>query len=311
MKSLAQILNEGKILDLPGIKKIRHYTTLTGLLNIMKDGYIMPNESHGDNDWWKFDIGVDRVVSFVDSRYDSEIKELCYSNEMGWPMHKTQKLGLHMEEICAMIEYDYDKLPDDIKRQSTIIKLLETIVPDFTWQWNRLCEIAEDYKENENNLKNYWPNFILNSKKHKADLLDIITRDNLKPYTKEEEDKLLEYAIKRKTVPMLNMMLAHGYHKKDEKKDFLRLGQDTPISFLDYIARHVTGTDRREIPIEIRIAAKMPLDIPGCTIHYFDGVGQAVSENEDQYDEYDELVEVIENTRYNIVYHTAYDECKI
>lgn len=100
------------------VEKIRHYTTLKGLLSILKLGYIRPHKSRGDRDYSFLSDEEKNAVSFLDSNIDTEYDTVLYQNfKQGTIKNDTFHLALHMDKIAAMIEIDLDKYktPEDIK----------------------------------------------------------------------------------------------------------------------------------------------------------------------------------------------------
>ena len=299
MKTLLEVINEGKVVDLPNVKTIRHYTTLDNLIDILKDGFLLPNASKGDRDWMGYDIGANKVVSFHDSRYDTEWKRMLECNKMQMSLYSTKTLGLHMEEICACIEYDYDALPDDIKEKSTYIMFLKRWVPIFTKTWNMMIEISKS----------------VNGSFEDDQMREFAARKNLKKYSTEESEELLDAAIHRRTQRMVNILLAHGWKKRDEKIMLYKFMSGSGANnFLEYIATHVGGKRQSKIPIEIRIASKVPIQLPCCRIYLFEGMVTGIAA-EDWYDDRDTmgsfeiLQEIIKKKRYkNIIYIDSNNE---
>lgn len=126
--------------------KLHHYTTMMGLSSILRKGYIEARESKGDADFGDM-IKNHKVVSFLDGDYDNELEQFYSCNDQGKTLEGlTQHLGLHMKTVCALIEVDLDKLPEDDE-----VELLETI----TWsafkevdRWNDDVYDGDEYYHN-------------------------------------------------------------------------------------------------------------------------------------------------------------------
>ena len=328
MKSLMQVINEGKVLDLPGVKKIRHYTDLYGLTQILDKGILLANDSVGDEDWARYDIGEYKVVSFHDDRYDPEKKEIKKCNEDGEYLGNTRTLGLHMYDICACIEYEYDKLPDNIKNKATIIKILEEFIRQFQGIWNRMCIFAAEYKMFliKHNLDTMLPEkkndevsiqfidfmldtgFFISTGKNKdfIEAIKFFERKDLKPIKNEDRKQLLEYAIKRDR-RLVGILLKHGWQTNDyDMQLYKELVPWKNHDFLTYVAIQIQGKKRNDkIPIEVRIASDIPIDIPGCTVHIFKGMIDGImksplNNSDDLYQEWvREVNDVINSKRYS------------
>ena len=271
------ILNEGEIGNLKNVCFIRHYTTLGGLLSILKDGKIKANESEGDWDWDEYDIGPDKVVSFHDSRYDPEITEILWANDHRTRLAGTQTLGLHSGEICAFIEYQFDILPQKIKEQATHIKMIEHFVDEFVELWN---EFAVEYKGCKDLTEYYSLEDIPGhySKKECESAIELLNRKNLKEFYSSDTKALLNAAINDDKKTVLKILKEHGWKSGDEENPvWWTLVKSTRYNFLMYVANRFLGESDYMIQNEIRIACDMPINLKGCTIHFFEGMADDIT----------------------------------
>ena len=152
MKTLFQVLNEANIGDLKNVRYIRHYTTLQGLDSILKCGYIKAGKSIGVSDWVGYDVTSEDVVYFHDARTDPELINILDCNDKKEVLWTTETLGIHEEQICCFIEYNFDLLPKKIKKKADFMKILEVIVPQFCEKWNTACKIKEYFKDKVNEI---------------------------------------------------------------------------------------------------------------------------------------------------------------
>lgn len=340
MKSLVEILTEGNIGDLKNIKKIRHYTTLEGLLSILNDGYIKAQESEGDVQWDYrgydgVELGTSKVVSFLDSRYDNEKDFLEDANKNNETMLETWVLGMHVEEICAYIEYNFDKIPQNILDKAVFIKYLENAVPGYTDAWNRMIETIEefnlrktiktreDFEEfiHQDGLINYGAAWnwhaayqYVDADDEVQEIIDVIKKRKLKPYSNADTKALLDACIVDDKKAILSILKAHGWKKGDDQNYYIlemlpktdtMFGTVDNCNFLDYINTKYFKSDKKYIiPGEIRIACDIPLNIPGCTIHIFDNVAKLVAENTEHEDLYNRLMAIVGiSSKYKIKIH--------
>lgn len=257
-----KLLSEGNIGYLNNIKTIRHYTTLSGLVSILKDGCIKAQESEGDVQWetLDYDLHSDIVVSFLDSRYDDELQILKTANKNKDIMQDTMVLGLHLNEICAYIEYDYDSLPKHIQDKAGFINFLEQAVPGFTEGWNYMIETIENWEldKNINSIEDFasyvsdrnnpdydlpgccskWKSFYEDAKawtrnihygeqykkQYEKDIIDtirVIKRHNLKAFSDYDTEVLLNACIADEKDVVLNLLKSHGWRKGDENNPYL------------------------------------------------------------------------------------------
>ena len=127
--------------NLPDVKTIRHYTTMSGLAGILKDKRIKANESAGDADWSHMILQDKNVVSFLDSRADSEMESCIQRNKFNGTLNGyTSHLALHMNKICACIEIDYDKLEPYLERKMRTLNELEQSVHNYVERWNEAAD---------------------------------------------------------------------------------------------------------------------------------------------------------------------------
>ena len=125
-------LREREIRPNYNVHKLHHYTTMMGLSSILRKGYIEARESKGDADFGDM-IKNHKAVSFLDGDYDNELEQFYSCNDQGRTLEGlTFHLGLHQKTVCALIEVDLDKLPEDNE-----VEFLETIT------WNALREVDE------------------------------------------------------------------------------------------------------------------------------------------------------------------------
>ena len=296
MKSLVQILTEkytpklGKIGNLNRVKYIRHYTTAEGLAGMLYDGYIAPNESQGDIDWRRYELYGKEVVSFHDARYDPEWNDVNEANRIGSTMSTTKTLGIHMNDICACIEYDFTDLPNYIQEHCGLINILETYIKDFWFAWNECIGLANivrrpddiimcapdmvyDYFDDTKD-QNKW----LNS------MFSFLQRLKGIRFTEEDCKDLLDYAIHRQTQKLINRLLKIGWEKGDEKNPIYLayielykrisgepIGTTFKSDFLNYIAKHISKTNKDKINVEIRFDTEIPLKYAKRII-IFDGI---------------------------------------
>lgn len=328
MKNIIDILNEaykpklGKIRDLNRIKYIRHYTTMEGLAGMLSNGYIFPHESKGDMDWRRYEIYGNSVVSFHDARYDPEWDELNEANRVGSTLAHTKTLGIHMDDICACIEYDFSELPEDIQNSCGIINILNTYLRDFFFTWNECINIAKMIHTSEDILV-HCPDAVYNDwydaddqDKWIKNMYSFLLRLRKVKFTKEDCKDLLDYAIHRQTQKLMNKLLKIGWAKDDEKNplyiyynDLFKtltgepVGSSAKTDFLNYIAKHIVKTNKDKINIEIRFDTEIPLKYAKRII-LFDGiVDNIVSwgylKDADLIDNINELIE-INKDNYNI-----------
>ena len=320
MRSLSSYISEGEIGNLKGIRFIRHYTTLKGLLSILKDGKIKANESEGDIQWSNlaYDLGSKQVVSFLDSRYDDEKEYLVVANDNDTTMSDTWALGLHIDEVCAYIEYNFDKIPQDILNKATFIKFLEEAVPGYTEAWNEMIETIDEFDLKKNiktseDFADFINNDIFNrgvaynwhhayqyDKKDIKAIMSVIKRRNLKAYSDYDTKALLNACILDNKQEILSILKSHGWKKGDEENFYIlemlpkieyEIGTLDESNFLDYInVKYFRTIKKYIVPGEIRIACDIPLKIPGCTIHIFNNVAKAVAKNMNDEGLYDLLM---------------------
>lgn len=314
MKSLVEILTEGSIGDLKNIKKIRHYTTLRGLTSILDDGYIKAQESEGDAQWDyrgydDVELGTNKkVVSFLDARYDNEKGFLEKANRENDRMQDSWVLGLHIDEICAYIEYDFDKIPQNILDKAVFIKYLENAVPGYTDAWNYMIETIEEFNLrktiktredfekfiHQDGLINYgaawnWHDAYqyVDADDEVQEIIDVIRKRKLKSYSEADTKALLDACIVDDKKAVLSILKAHGWKKGDDQNYYIlemlpktdtMFGTIDNCNFLDYINTKYFKSDKKYIiPGEIRIACDIPLNIPGCTIHFFRNTASCIA----------------------------------
>lgn len=127
------------------VDKIRHYTTMKGLLSILKLGYLRPHRSKGDRDYSFLSDEEKYAVSFLDSNIDTEYDTVLYQNfKQGTIANDTYHLALHMHKIAVMIEIDLNKYktPEDIK-------LMSNFKGDYLYfidNWNKVLESLKTRK---------------------------------------------------------------------------------------------------------------------------------------------------------------------
>ena len=296
MKSLVQILTEkytpklGKVGDLNKVKIIRHYTTAEGLAGMLDKGVMTPSKSQGDSDWRRFFMYGDAVVSFHDARYDPEWDEINEANRAGSTMTRTKTLGIHIDEICACIEYDFTALPKDIQEHCGVIEILETYVEDFYNVWTECCKIAQDIETEEDVLKEI-PEDLLdeynkspNKSKWLKEAYDFFNRLRYIDFDMSDASDLLDFAIHRQTQKLMNRLLQIGWKKGDENNPiylyYTQLyqqeggepsGRTIRADFLGYIAKHIIKSINDKINIEIRFDVEIPLKYAKRII-IFDGI---------------------------------------
>jgi len=256
-----EILTEGNIGYVKDILTIRHYTTLSGLLSILKDNCIKAQQSDGDEQWEDMaDIGENTVVSFLDSRYDDEKQYLASANKNNTTMKNTSVLGWHLNEICAYIEYDFDSLPQNIRDKADFVKFLETAIEAFVEGWNWMIKTIEDWEldKNINSIEDFesyvsdrdnpdydlpgccfrwhdvyddakgWTRNIHFGEQYKKqyekdinDIIHVIKRHNLKAFSDYDTETLLNACIADDKDTILTLLKSHGWRKGDENNPYL------------------------------------------------------------------------------------------
>ena len=314
------------------VDKIRHYTTMKGLLSILKLGYLRPHKSKGDRDYSFLSDEEKYAVSFLDSNIDTEYDTVLYQNfKQGTIANDTYHLALHMHKIAVMIEIDLNKYksPEDIKLMSNFKNNNLFFIDNWnqTVEWlkvrerdiNLHYEATEAYKTGD--IKTY--NDCVNQM---SDSYQSWFLDNRKPGTWGADSSFIksdkvryEDFKKYKFKPMTDAMKAQlksycdNYDITSIYKFMMRLGFDKslimetwkheiPWSFPQRIhnaisdLRSLMANKGQNAPVELRSFNKVYLNKDSAIINVFLGLVKGT-------DSEDLLPEVKQyEKRYNIQY---------
>ena len=118
--------------------------------------------------------------------------------------------------------------------------------------------------------------------------VDMLLKNKLKSYSHADEKALLQAAIDDNEKLIFNILKQHGWKNGNEDLPyFFQLCDWENHTFTEYLQKRFLKTNDEKVNIEIRIAHDMPINIKGCTIHFFQGVADYIFNNSNTFDYYD------------------------
>ena len=317
MKSHFDRFNEYKIENSKyDVKEIRHYTTLKGLLSILKLGYLRPHKSRGDRDFSEFLSEDDmKAISFLDANIDTEIEYILKQNDIKGTMNGlTDHLALHMDKIAAMIAVDLDKYenPEDIK----LLGNFKYAADAFIEGWNDAIEyFKERLKDAERivNLKKAYdeggqkgydeylegiddkqfvdwvkwarsPGSWAWEKEIKKDIAryEDASRYNLKPLSDEMKEQLRKCCQEYDVPGVYRIFMKLGIDKKLIRYSWSDTAWMFPQEIRNAFGKMRSILEKRGIyaPVELRSMNKVYLNKDNSTIYVFTGLVEGTGQEE-------------------------------